>query len=49
LRPVVEALAGAERAAFLASYAARLRAAFPRRHDGRTLLTFRRLFFVART
>jgi trans-aconitate 2-methyltransferase len=48
LRPVVEALADGEREAFLATYAARLRAAFPRRRDGKTLLTFRRLFFVAR-
>lgn len=48
LRPAVEALAGAERDAFLAAYAAKLRIAFPRQRDGKTLLTFRRLFFVAR-
>lgn len=48
LRPVTEALQGAERAAFLAAYGAKLRAAYPRRADGKTLLPFRRLFLVAR-
>jgi trans-aconitate 2-methyltransferase len=48
LRPVTDALAGAEREAFLAAYGAKLRAAYPRRADGKTLLPFRRLFLVAR-
>jgi trans-aconitate 2-methyltransferase len=48
LRPVIEALAGAEREAFLAAYGAKLRHAYPRRADGKTLLPFRRLFLVAR-
>jgi trans-aconitate 2-methyltransferase len=34
-------------AAFEAAYAARLREAYPRRPDGRTLFPFRRLFIVA--
>ena len=48
LRPVIEALAGAERAGFLAAYGAKLRHAYPRRADGKTLLPFRRLFILAR-
>ena len=48
LRPVTDALAGAERQAFLAAYGAKLRQAYPRRGDGRTLLPFRRLFIIAR-
>ena len=48
LLPVFEALAGAEREAFLADYGARLREAYPRRADGITLFPFRRLFLVAR-
>lgn len=48
LRPVLALLEGAERSAFLADYAARLAAAYPRRPDGHTLLPFRRLFIVAR-
>lgn len=48
LRPVTEALAGAERGAFIAAYAAKLRRAYPRRASGKTLLPFRRLFLVAR-
>jgi trans-aconitate 2-methyltransferase len=47
LRPLLQALDGADRAAFEAAYAARLRTAYPRRVDGRTLLPFRRLFIVA--
>src|SRR5579883_1935049 len=47
LRPVLDALAGAERDAFLAAYGAKLRLAYPRRADGKTLLPFRRLFLVA--
>ena len=48
LRPVIEALEADEQARFEADYAARLRAAYPRRADGRTLFPFRRLFIVAR-
>jgi len=48
LRPVIDALDPPSREAFLAAYAAALRAAFPRRADGKTLLLFRRLFLVAR-
>jgi trans-aconitate 2-methyltransferase len=47
LRPVIAALDPAEQAAFEADYARRLRAAYPRRPDGRTLFPFRRLFLVA--
>jgi trans-aconitate 2-methyltransferase len=47
LRPVLRALGeGPERAAFLAEYAALLRAAYPARPFG-TVLPFRRLFVVA--
>jgi trans-aconitate 2-methyltransferase len=48
LRPVIEALAADEQERFEAEYAARLRKAYPRRADGRTLFPFRRLFIVAR-
>ncbi len=48
LMPFLEALAGAERSAFEAAYRARLRQAYPREADGRTLFPFRRLFIVAR-
>jgi trans-aconitate 2-methyltransferase len=48
LRPVIAALDAHERARFEEDYAARLRAAYPRRPDGRTLFPFRRLFIVAR-
>jgi trans-aconitate 2-methyltransferase len=48
LLPVLETLQGAELDAFLARYAEKLRAAYPRRPDGRTLFPFRRLFLVAR-
>ena len=47
LRPVMQALDAAQFAAFETAYAARLRAAYPRRTDGRTLFPFRRLFIVA--
>jgi trans-aconitate 2-methyltransferase len=47
LRPVIAALEPAEQARFEADYARRLRAAYPRRADGRTLFPFRRLFIVA--
>ncbi|MCW5632743.1 MAG: methyltransferase domain-containing protein [Rubrivivax sp.] len=49
LAPFLAALASDdERAAFEADYAARVRAAYPPRADGRTLFPFRRLFIVAR-
>jgi len=47
LRPVIDALDDDQLAAFEAAYAAKLRAAYPRRADGRTLFPFRRLFVVA--
>lgn len=48
LRPFLAALPdAAARAAFTAAYAARMRAAYPRRADGVTVFPFRRLFFVA--
>lgn len=47
LAPFLQALAGADRDEFLAAYAARMAAAYPRRDDGITLLPFRRLFVVA--
>ena len=48
LRPLLDALDETWRAAFLADYAARIRAAYPPRADGHTLLPFKRLFIVAR-
>ena len=48
LRPILDALAPGERAAFTAAYGAKLRQAYPRRGDGKTLFPFRRLFLVAR-
>lgn len=48
LRPVLEALPPELARGFEHDYAARLRAAYPRRADGRTLLPFRRIFIVAR-
>lgn len=48
LRPYLDALDEPDRGAFLAAYAARIAAAYPRQADGRTLLPFRRLFIVAR-
>ena len=47
-RPYLEA-AGDEAEAFMADYAARLRAAYPPEPDGTTLFPFRRLFIVAST
>jgi len=46
LRPVLTALVGAEREAFLSEYGARLRDAYPTQPFG-TVLPFRRLFVVA--
>ena len=47
LRPFVQPLDAQEREQFLAEYRARLRQAYPRRADGKTLLPFQRLFVVA--
>jgi trans-aconitate 2-methyltransferase len=47
LRPFVQPLGADEREAFLAEYRTRLREAYPRRADGKTLLPFQRLFVVA--
>jgi trans-aconitate 2-methyltransferase len=47
LRPFVQPLEAGERDAFLSDYRARLRQAYPRRADGKTLLPFQRLFVVA--
>lgn len=47
LRPILHGLGEREREFFLSEYGRRLRAAYPRRPDGRTLYPFRRLFFVA--
>jgi trans-aconitate 2-methyltransferase len=49
LKPLLDALDGAERTAFLADYAGRVARAYPPRRDGRTLFPFRRLFLVATT
>ena len=48
LRPYLDALAEPERSAFLAAYATRIAAAYPKQADDRTLLPFRRIFIVAR-
>jgi trans-aconitate 2-methyltransferase len=48
LRPLLEALAPAERGEFEAAYQARLARAYPPRPDGATLFPFRRIFIVAR-
>jgi trans-aconitate 2-methyltransferase len=48
LKPLLDALDGAQRAGFLAEYGRRIAAAYPKRADGRTLFPFRRLFIVAR-
>jgi len=48
LRPLSAALAGGERQDFEALYREKLRQAYPKQADGKTLLPFRRLFIVAR-
>lgn len=48
LRPVLEALEGAEREEFLEEMRVRYRAAYPPRPDGNTLFEMQRLFLVAR-
>ena len=47
LRPVLDGLDMQDKAAFLDVYGARLRDAYPRQPDGKTLLPFLRLFLVA--
>jgi len=47
LRPFLAPLDAGEREAFLTDYRARLRQAYPRRADGKTLFPFKRLFAVA--
>ncbi len=47
VRPVLDRLDPAQRSEFLATYAEKLRTAYPRRRDGMTLFPFRRLFIVA--
>ena len=47
LRPVLPLLDDDDAAEFTAEYAAALRAAYPARPDGTTLLPFRRVFAVA--
>ena len=47
LRPLLALLRPEEQARFEADYARRLRAAYPKRADGRTLFPFRRLFIMA--
>jgi trans-aconitate 2-methyltransferase len=46
LRPVLAGLGDDDGAAFTAEYAAALRAAYPARPDGSTVLPFRRIFAV---
>jgi trans-aconitate 2-methyltransferase len=46
LRPILEGLDDIEREQFLAIYSSRLREAYPKKADGRTLYPFRRLFIV---
>lgn len=48
LKPFVEALSVAQQPGFLAEYQRRIDGAYPARTDGRRLLTFPRLFLVAR-
>jgi trans-aconitate 2-methyltransferase len=47
LRPYLDALDEPERSQFLAAYEKRVAAAYPKQADGKTLLPFRRLFFIA--
>jgi trans-aconitate 2-methyltransferase len=47
LKQFLDALDEPQRGAFEADYAARLRLAYPKRPDGKTLFPFRRLFMIA--
>lgn len=47
LRPYLDALDDAGKKGFLAAYAERIAAAYPRQPDGRTLFPFRRIFIIA--
>lgn len=47
LKPLLDALDGEVRERFLADYSARIQAAYPKRADGKTLYSMRRLFIVA--
>jgi trans-aconitate 2-methyltransferase len=47
LRPFLSPLDDEMRRDFIADYTARIARAYPRRHDGRVLLPFPRLFIVA--
>jgi len=47
LRPYLDALDEPDRSGFFAAYSARIAAAYPKQADGRTLLPFRRIFFIA--
>jgi trans-aconitate 2-methyltransferase len=47
LKPLLDALAGEQRTGFLEDYSRRIRAAYPKQADGRTLFPFRRLFIIA--
>ena len=47
LRPYLDALDDSGKKGFLAAYAERIAAAYPRQPDGRTLFPFRRIFIVA--
>ena len=47
LRPFFELLSPCEREAFLSRYRAELSAAYPKQPDGKVLLRYPRLFFVA--
>ncbi|MBL4613604.1 MAG: trans-aconitate 2-methyltransferase, partial [Magnetovibrio sp.] len=48
LKPLLEALDDDSRIAYRDALATKLRYAYPKRADGRTLFSFRRLFVVAR-
>jgi trans-aconitate 2-methyltransferase len=47
LRPVLDRLEPSRQPEFLRTYGERLRAAYPARSDGKTLLPFLRVFIVA--
>jgi trans-aconitate 2-methyltransferase len=47
LRPLLDLLDEAEGLAFLKAYGARIAQAYPQSSDGKTVMPFKRLFFVA--